>query len=94
MAAEGEIEREVGTDRARYQFTGEGDRTVKAFIKRVKAGAADEGKSERIAAARQAKADKAAAKASDEDAPKSKPAKGKKAAAPAETSKKATRKRA
>jgi len=80
MAADGDIEREVGTDRARYSFTGENDRTVKAVIKRVRAGEVEEAKKERLSAA------KAGKKAKDEDEAEeeTKPAKGKKAKAAAE----------
>lgn len=93
MAADGDIEREVGTDRARYQFTGENDRTVKQVIKRVKSGEADEAKKERLAAARAGKKGK-----DEEEAEEVKPAKGKKAKAaaeetPAPAKGKATRKR-
>lgn len=41
MAADGELEREVGSDRTRYSFTGENDKVVKAVLKRVKAGEGD-----------------------------------------------------
>jgi hypothetical protein len=65
MAADGSLAREVGTDRSRYAFTGENDRTVKAFIKRVQANP-DEVKSNRanrIAEARKPAATKKARKA-------------------------------
>lgn len=52
MAKDEEFEREIGTDRSRYQFTGEKDPIVRAVLKRVKAGEADQAKSERLSAAR------------------------------------------
>lgn len=55
MAKDGELEREVGEDRARYSFTGEGDRTVKAVLKRVKSGEADTAKADRLEVARSGK---------------------------------------
>lgn len=64
MANDGDIEREVGTDRARYQFTGEKDPTVRALLKRVKSGEADANKAERLAAA---KSGSKKGKAKDED---------------------------
>jgi hypothetical protein len=64
MAADGTLSREVGTDKSRYSFTGENDRTVKAIIKQVKSGALDKkprtGNADNLAAARAAKAAKAA----------------------------------
>jgi len=95
MANEGVLEREVGTDRARYQFSGEGDRLVKAVLKRVREGQADTDKTERIAAARAGK--KAAAPVEDiEDAtPAPRKRATKAAAAPVEDAKpRATRRRA
>jgi hypothetical protein len=52
MAADGDLEREVGTDRARYQFNGENDPIVRALLKRVKSGEASAAKTEGIKAAR------------------------------------------
>lgn len=51
MAADGDIEREVGTDRARYSFTGEKDATVRAVLKRVRSGEATSNKAEALEAA-------------------------------------------
>jgi hypothetical protein len=64
MAKDGDLEREVGTDRARYQFTGEKDPTVRAVLKRARAGEADTAKAERLAAA---KSGGKRAKADDDD---------------------------
>lgn len=69
MAADGDIEREVGTDRARYSFTGENDKIVKAVLKRVRSGEADKIKEDRIEAARSGKGSaNVKRKAKDEDA--------------------------
>lgn len=86
LAADGELEREVGTDRARYSFTGENDRTVKAVVKAIKAGAVSRAKAEGVAAAKATKA----------EAPAAKPAKAKATKAKAEEppAKPARRKRA
>lgn len=84
MAGDGTLSREVGVDRTRYEFSGESDRTVKAFIKRVQANP-DEAKAnraERIAVARGAKAAKAKKTAAVEEldeAPAPKPARRKRA---------------
>lgn len=51
MAADGDIEREVGTDRARYSFTGEKDPTVRQVLRRVKSGEATAAKAEQLEAA-------------------------------------------
>lgn len=68
MANDGEIEREVGTDRARYSFTGENDKIVKAVLKRVRSGEADKAKEERLEAARSGPSGKSQKrKAKDED---------------------------
>lgn len=83
MAAEGDLEREVGTDRARYQFTGERDPIVRAVLKRIKSGEADEAKKERLAAAKGGSSKKAAAEDED-DAPAKKPSKKAKAKASAD----------
>lgn len=85
---ESPVEREVGTDRARYAFTGENDKSVKAVVRAIKSGALDREKADRIAAARAAKAE-----ADETPAPKAKKAKK---AAPVEDeapAPKATRKR-
>lgn len=94
MANDGTLDREVGTDKSRYSFTGENDRTVKAVIKQVKAGALDKkprtGNADNLAAARAAKA----AKAAGTDAPTTTKATKKKGAAVEEVAPaKATRKR-
>lgn len=69
MAAAGDIEREVGTDRARYSFTGENDRTVKAVLKRVKSGEVDQAKADRLEAAKSGVSGKSQKRrAKDEDA--------------------------
>lgn len=68
MAADGELEREVGTDRARYSFSGEKDPTVRAVLKRVKSGEADQAKKERLAAARGG-SKKATAEVEEDEAP-------------------------
>lgn len=41
MAKNNELDREVGADRSRYSFTGEGDAVVKAVVKKVKSGAVE-----------------------------------------------------
>jgi hypothetical protein len=52
MVADGELDREVGTDRTRYHFPkGLNDPTVKAVIKRVKGGALKTAKAENLARA-------------------------------------------
>jgi len=84
LAADGELEREVGTDRARYSFTGENDRTVKAVVKAIKAGAVSRAKAEGVAAAKATKA----------EAPAAKPTKASKAKAEEPPAKPARRKRA
>jgi hypothetical protein len=67
MASDGDIEREVGTDRARYSFTGEKDPTVRAVLKRVRSGEAISNKKEAIeAAAAPSKARKAAKETAEE----------------------------
>lgn len=85
MAKDGDLEREVGTDRARYNFTGEKDPIVRAVLKRVKSGEADEAKKERLEAARSGpsgKAQKRRAKdEAEEVAEAPKKGKGKKAVA-------------
>lgn len=79
MASAGDIEREVGTDRARYSFTGENDRTVKAVLKHVKAGAVEEAKKERITAAQSGKGSaNVKRKAKDQDSEVEAPVKTKK----------------
>lgn len=74
MASDGDIEREVGTDRARYSFTGEKDPTVRALLKRVRSGEGVSVKKEAIeAATAPKKARRAAAEAeSEETKPKAK----------------------
>lgn len=75
MASDGDIEREVGTDRARYSFTGEKDPTVRAVLKRVRSGEGAAVKKEAIeAATAPKKARRAAAEAEAEEtkAPKAK----------------------
>jgi hypothetical protein len=67
LAADGELEREVGTDRARYQFTGEKDPIVRAVLKRVRSGEADSAKAERIEAARSGKSPSKRKKDDDDD---------------------------
>jgi hypothetical protein len=41
MAKSDELDREVGADRSRYSFTGEGDPVVRAVVKKVKSGAVE-----------------------------------------------------
>lgn len=41
MAKNGDLEREVGADRSRYDFSGENDPIVKAVLKKLKAGELD-----------------------------------------------------
>jgi hypothetical protein len=79
MAADGDLEREVGTDRARYQFTGEKDPTVRAVLKRVRSGEADTAKADRIEAARSGKSSKGRVKDEDngeDETPATKPKRG------------------
>lgn len=52
MAKDGDLEREVGTDRARYQFTGERDPIVRQVLKRIKSGEVVAARKERLDAAR------------------------------------------
>lgn len=80
MAKEGEFDREVGEDRARYQFTGERDPIVKAVIKRVKNGEVAQAKAERLAAAKSGSSKKAKAVEPDEDEAPAKKAKSTKKA--------------
>lgn len=93
MANDGTLDREVGTDKSRYSFTGENDRTVKAIIKQVKAGALEKkprtGNADNLAAARAAKAAKAAGATAPTKTKKAKAAIEVEEAAPA----KATRRR-
>jgi hypothetical protein len=51
MAADGDMEREVGTDRARYSFTGEKDPVVRQVLKRVRSGEVTAAKAEALDAA-------------------------------------------
>lgn len=81
MAADGDLEREVGTDRARYQFTGENDKIVKAVLKRVKSGEADTAKKERLAAAKGGSKKKAVEIEETEEAPVKKATKKRKVSA-------------
>jgi hypothetical protein len=53
------LSREVGTERARYSFTGENDKAVKAVVKAVKGGALTRNRNDNLAAARAAKTAKA-----------------------------------
>lgn len=96
LANDGEIEREVGTDRARYSFTGENDKTVKAVLKRVRAGEVESAKAERMTAAKSG-TKKTKAVAEDDDELEAAPVKRKKKVAVEEVEapapKKATRKR-
>lgn len=100
MAAEGELEREVGTDRARYSFSGSKDPIVREVVKRIKSGALERSKNDNLEKARAAKlAKKATAAAVADDADDAEevatPVKTrKKVAAAAPPAKKATRKRA
>lgn len=48
LAREEIIEREIGTDRSRYTFSGPGDPRVKAVLRSVRSGAVEEAKSEAI----------------------------------------------
>lgn len=75
MANDGDLEREVGTDRARYQFSGEKDPTVRAVLKRIKNGEVETDKAEKLANARNGR--KAKAEPVEEDEPKAKKAKRK-----------------
>lgn len=78
MANDGELEREVGTDRARYQFTGERDPIVRAVIKRLRSGEADKAKAERLEAAKGGSSKKSKTVEVEEDeAPAKKPSKRK-----------------
>lgn len=54
------VTREVGTDRARYEFTGINDPVVKAIVREAKNGAFETQRGDGLAAARAAKAEKAA----------------------------------
>lgn len=81
MAAEGDLEREVGTDRARYQFTGEKDPIVRAVLKRAKAGEADTAKKERLAAAKNGSKKNVIEDESEDEAPVKKSPKKRKAVA-------------
>lgn len=65
MANDGDLDREVGTDRSRYSFTGEKDATVRAVVKAVKGGALTKARNDNLAAARAAKAAKAEAAVAD-----------------------------
>jgi hypothetical protein len=58
LAADGVIAREVGEDRTRYSFSGEGDKTVKLVLKAIRGGALTKAKTDNLAAARAAKAAK------------------------------------
>lgn len=77
MAADGDLEREVGTDRARYSFTGETDPTVRALLRRIKKGEGEQVKAERIEGARSGEGKKRSKKAADEDVEGEVPKKGK-----------------
>jgi hypothetical protein len=94
MATDGTLDRAVGEDRARYQFTGENDRTVKAVVKAIKDGAASNQKSDGIKAARAGKAKVAPVEDEIEESPAPRKRAAKAAAAPAEAPARATRKRA
>lgn len=50
MAKNGDLEREVGEDRSRYDFSGENDPIVKAVLKKLKSGELDKEKKEKLAA--------------------------------------------
>jgi hypothetical protein len=81
MANDGDFERAVGTDRARYSFTGEKDPIVRAVLKRVRSGEATRDKTEAIEAATTPRKNRKAAEAEDVEDVKPK-AKRKKAADP------------
>ena len=80
MAKDGDFEREVGTDRARYQFTGEKDPIVRAVLKRIRSGEATRDKVEALEAATAPRKARKAVAAVIEEEPEAKPAKGKRKA--------------
>jgi hypothetical protein len=68
MAKDGKLDRVVGEDKARYEFTGPKDPTVLAVVKMVKSGEAKELKQAGLQAVKdKAAAKKAAAKAAEAD---------------------------
>lgn len=75
MAGQGTLKREIGVERARYEFSGPNDPTVKAVLAAYKSGEADEAKKEKLAALKASK--KPAAKK-----PAAKPARGRAKPAP------------
>lgn len=66
MARSGDLAREVGVDRGRYEFTGPNDSVVKAVLKAVKEGAIEKEKTERLQAVKDKKAAGKKAKADPE----------------------------
>lgn len=62
LAADGTLDREVGTDRSRYSFSGPNDPIVKAVVKHVKAGTLEAAQKARLEAVASKKADAAPAK--------------------------------
>lgn len=82
MAADGDFEREVGTDRARYSFTGEKDPIVRAVLKRVRSGEGVTVKKEALEAATAPRKSRKAAAA--EELEEAKPAKARRSKAKAE----------
>lgn len=67
LARSGELAREVGVDRGRYEFSGPNDPTVKTILKMVKEGAIEKEKADRLADVKEKKAAKKTAKAAEPD---------------------------
>jgi hypothetical protein len=63
LARDEVIEREIGTDRSRYTFSGPADPRVKAVLRSVRSGAVETAKAEGIEKAKATRAAKPAAKA-------------------------------
>lgn len=71
LVKKGVLNRDVGTDRSRYNFSGPKDPIVREVIKAIKSGEAEKAKKEKIEEAQQkAAAKKAPAKAAKKAAPK------------------------
>lgn len=67
MAKSKEIQRDVGEDRSRYEFTGPNDPVVKAVIKKVKAGDIDKAKKDSLAKLKESAAKKKGNKTKTKD---------------------------
>jgi hypothetical protein len=67
MAKNGELEREVGVERGRYEFTGPNDKLVKLIVKKVKAGDIDKAKKDSLDKLKDSQAKKKSKKAAAKD---------------------------